>query len=60
MTDPAATVRALVAAAGLQPEEEEILQAIAAYPALRASLDALHAAPVDREEQPQTLFRSRP
>ncbi len=57
MSDVEATVRALIAAAGLRPDEDEVLAAIAAYPALRASLDRLHEAPIDREQEPQTLFR---
>lgn len=60
MSDVEATVRALIAAVGLAPDEDEVQAAVAAYPALRASLDRLHDAPIDREEEPQTLFRSRP
>lgn len=37
-----AIVRGLVAAAGLQPSEDEIASLIEAYPAHRAAIDRLH------------------
>jgi hypothetical protein len=60
VSDVETTVRALIAAAGLAPDEEEVRAVVEAYPALRASLDRLHEAPIDRQEEPQTLFRSTP
>lgn len=40
--DPSATVRALLAAAGIAPPEAEIEAMIAGYPTLRAAADGLY------------------
>ncbi len=41
-TDHAATARALLAAAGIAPPDDEVEAMIQMYPALRASADALY------------------
>lgn len=40
--DPSATVRALLAAAGIAPPEAELEAMIAGYPTLRAAADGLY------------------
>ena len=58
--DTAATVRALVAAAGLAPSDEEMAALIAAYPDLRARMDAMHALVEARYESPSLVFDPNP
>lgn len=55
-----AAVEALLAAAGLRLPEDELVDVVAAYPALRARLDALHDVPVPREEVPELVYRPVP
>jgi hypothetical protein len=50
------TVTAMLAAAGITVPEDEKAEFVAAYPALRASLDALYAVPMSHEEEPQLIF----
>lgn len=50
------TVTALLAAAGIAVSEDEKAEFVAAYPAFRASLDALYAVPMPHEEEPQLIF----
>ena len=47
-TDDAATVRALLAAAGISPPDDEVEAMIQMYPALRASADALYTPEASR------------
>ena len=54
------TVQALLQAAGLVPSAEELARLVADYPAHRAALDALYAVPMDKEEEPQTVFSPLP
>lgn len=48
--DPAATVRALLAAAELAPSEPEVEAMIASYPGLRAAADGLQTDAISRFE----------
>ena len=50
------TVTALLAAAGITVPDDEKADLVAAYPAFRASLDALHDVPMSQEEEPQLIF----
>jgi hypothetical protein len=46
--DPRATVRALLAAAGIAPSEEEVEKMIESYPGLRAATDGLYTDEISR------------
>jgi hypothetical protein len=50
------TVTAMLDAAGITVPDDEKAEFVAAYPALRASLDALYAVPMSHEEEPQLIF----
>jgi hypothetical protein len=50
------SVTVLLAAAGLTIPEDEKAEFVAAYPAFRASLDALYEVPMSHEEEPQLIF----
>lgn len=54
--DPTATVRALLAANGVHPAEEEIAQIAAGYPFLVATLERLYAIDEAREQAPDLIF----
>jgi hypothetical protein len=54
--DPEVTVRSLLAAAGLEPSEEEIGRIAAVYPLLRADLDSLYGVPDTRYEATAQTF----
>lgn len=47
-TDDEATVRALLAAAGIDPPEDELAAMVASYRGMRAAADALYTDDVDR------------
>jgi hypothetical protein len=47
-TDDDATVRRLLAAMGIEPPDDEVEEMIKAYPALRASADALYTPDASR------------
>ena len=47
-TDDGATVRAMLAAAGITPPDDEVETMIQSYPALRASADALYTEEASR------------
>jgi hypothetical protein len=49
-------VTVLLDAAGITVPDEEKAEFVAAYPAFRASLDALYAVPMSHEEEPQLIF----
>lgn len=53
---PTTIVPALLAAAGLTPSAEEVALMIAEYPGRAAKLDALHAVPEARYEEPALVF----
>jgi len=46
--DPRASVRALLAAAGLSPSEEEVAAMVVSYPTLRARADSLFTEEISR------------
>jgi hypothetical protein len=50
------TVRALVDAAALRPDAEEMAELVRVYPVFRAGLDALYAVPEARYESPSLVF----
>jgi len=54
-TDPEMTVRVLLAAAGLEPTEDEIAGFAQAYPIMRAGADSLYIEEV-RYEEPSPIF----
>jgi len=58
--DTEATVRALVAAAGLSPSEAEMAALIAGYPELRSRMDTMHALTEARYESPSLVFDPEP
>ncbi len=58
--DPYTTVSALIAAAGLEPDPEEISIAVENYPALRKNLDRLHDFLPNHEEEPLLQFWADP
>ena len=58
--DTEATVRALVAAAGIEPSEDELATLIAGYPELRSRMDAMHALTEARYESPSLVFDPDP
>jgi hypothetical protein len=47
-TDDGATVRAMLAASGISPPDDEVEAMIQMYPALRASADALYTPEASR------------
>jgi hypothetical protein len=49
LDDSAAEARALLAAAGLQPPDDEVVMLVAMYPLLRAGVEALYALDVGYE-----------
>jgi hypothetical protein len=55
-----ATVRTLLAAAGIPASEEEILTFAEDYPRLRGMAELLHAVPEARYEAPGLLFDPTP
>jgi hypothetical protein len=59
-TDPDATVRHLLAAAGLGPSDEEVAVLAAAYGEHRAAIDALYVIPEVRYASPALIFDPTP
>ncbi len=55
-----ATVRTLLAAAGIPASDEEILTFTEDYPRLRGMVELLHAVPEARYEAPGLLFDPTP
>lgn len=55
-----ATVRAMLAATGIAPSEQEIATFTVDYPKLRAMADLLHADPASRYESPGLHFDPTP
>ncbi|MEM7273298.1 MAG: hypothetical protein AAF547_09485 [Actinomycetota bacterium] len=55
--DPTETVRALLAAAGLQPPDDEIARLAELYPDLRRRIDRFHAIDVG-DEVAAAVFRA--
>jgi hypothetical protein len=53
-----ATVRGMLAAAGLSPSQDEIAALCAGYPAFRASVDALYDVAEARYADPALRFRA--
>jgi len=47
-SDPETIVRALLAAAGIAPPEDEVAKMIASYPGLRAAADGLYTEAISR------------
>ena len=47
-TDDEVTVRRLLAAIGIEPPDDEVVEMIKSYPALRASADALYSPEASR------------
>lgn len=58
MDEAMTTVRTLLVASGLPATEEEVTALAAGYPALRASVDELYAAPEVRYLDPALRFRA--
>lgn len=56
--DHAATVRILLAAAGVTPSPEEVERLIAARPGTVAALEALHAVEEARYEEPSVVHHA--
>jgi hypothetical protein len=56
--DSANPVPALLAAAGLSPDPEEVARISAGYPALRAAIDALYRVPEARYADPALRFHA--
>lgn len=56
--DADTTVRAMIAAAGLTPDPDEIDAAVAQFPALQASLTRLHELDIDHEEDLAVTFEA--
>jgi hypothetical protein len=54
--NPETTVAVLLEAAGITVPQDEFDYFVKAYPGLRASLDALYAVPMTKEEEPQLVF----
>jgi hypothetical protein len=50
------TVRALIAAAGLRPDAEELAELVRVYPTFRAALDQLYDVPDARYAPPALVF----
>lgn len=59
MDDHIATIRTLLAAAGLTASEQEVEAFAAAYPANRAAADALYAVPATRYVDPALRFAAQ-
>jgi hypothetical protein len=57
---PEQAVAVLLHAAGVSVPADEEAELVASYPALRVSLDALHAVPIGHEEEPQLVFSPLP
>jgi hypothetical protein len=57
--DTETTVRVLLAAAGIEPSEEELKGFVQAYPVLRAGADSLYIEAV-RYEEPALIFTPVP
>lgn len=55
-----ATVRLLLAAAGLAPSEEEIAAFVVGYPRHKAGIESLYAIPEVRYESPALIFTATP
>lgn len=53
---PEETVRALAAAAGIRPDDEELAELIRVYPRFRAALDELYAVQEARYASPALVF----
>jgi hypothetical protein len=53
-----ATVRGMLAAAGVTPSEDEVAALCAGYPAFRASVDALYDVAEARYADPALRFRA--
>ncbi|HEY2564282.1 MAG TPA: hypothetical protein VGI44_11260 [Acidimicrobiales bacterium] len=60
MSADEATVRTLLAVAGIPASEEEILTFAEDYPKLRGMVELLHAVPEARYEAPGLLFDPTP
>jgi hypothetical protein len=60
MTPTETTVQVLLEAAGLSVSPAEMSELVDVYPAHRSALDALYAVPMDKEEEPQTVFSPLP
>ena len=58
--DPEATVRALLAVAGLLPSDDEIARLVVAYPLLRAAADTLYDVAEARYEETAQSFAAVP
>lgn len=58
--DPTVVVPALLAVAGLAPNEEEIAVMIAEFPDRMAGVDKLYAVSEARYEEPCVIFRAVP
>ena len=57
-TDPTVLVPALLAAAGISPDPEEVAVMIADFPDRAAKIEALYAVPEARYEEPDLVFRA--
>ena len=60
LKDTDATVRHLLAAAGLKPRDDELAILVAAYPDYRAEIDALHGIDEARYENSALVFSASP
>lgn len=58
--DPAELVPMLLSAAGVTPPADEVAQIVAAYPAMRAGVDALYAVPDLADVAPVLSFSPVP
>jgi hypothetical protein len=58
--DHATTVRALLTAAGVTPDEAEIEALIAERPSRVAAVEAMHAVPEARYEEPAVVYSAVP
>lgn len=56
--EPTVIIPALLAAAGLDPREEEIAVMIAEFPERAEAIEALYQVPEARYEEPATVFRA--
>lgn len=57
-TDTDIIVRAMIVAAGLRPDPDEIDSAVAHYPALLACVTRLHELDIDHEEDLAVTFEA--
>ena len=55
-----ATVRTLIAAAGLSPSEKELATLVAAYPDHKTGIESLYAIPEARYVAPALIFSATP